>query len=82
MTQTKPNDPARIFAQQLRSACEAKFRSVPSLHLAICRVFGDEAISLATLKRMLDSKGYRPRGRRPYIQLKRVLPELVIPSES
>lgn len=67
------------FAQQLREAYEARFRSVPSLHLALRRAFGDEAISLSTLKRLMSPAGYRPRGRRPYIQLKRVLPDLVIP---
>lgn len=69
------------FADQLRNAYETKFRSVASLHSAICRVYGTEAISQSTIKRLMQPAGYRPRGRRPYLQLKRVLPDLVLPAE-
>ena len=68
------------YADQLRTALEGKYRSVPRLHLALIRVYGEEAISQSTIKRLLGSAGYRPRGRRPYLQLKRVL-SLEAPAE-
>lgn len=78
---SNPSKPQELnpFAQALRGACEAKYRSVPSMHAAICRAFGEEAISLSTIHRMMAPRGYRPRGRRAFIQLKRVLPDLQIP---
>lgn len=70
------------FPEQLRNAYEAKYRSVASLHAALVRVYGEEAISMNTIKRLMRPGGYRPRGRRPYLQLKRVLPDLALPVEA
>lgn len=79
---SNPSKPQEFspFSQALRGACEARYRSVPSMHAAICRQFGEESISLSTLKRMMAPEGYRPRGRRAFIQVKRVLPDLVLPN--
>jgi hypothetical protein len=67
------------FPQQLRDAYEARYRSIRRLWLALRTVYGEDAISESTIKRLMDPAGYRPRNRRPYLQLKRVLPDLDIP---
>ena len=67
------------FSRQLRNAYEGKYRSVTALQAAIVAIYGDQAISRTTIRRFLSAAGYAPRTRRPFIQLKRVLPELETP---
>ena len=68
------------FATQLRDMIESKYKSIPRFHAALRRAYGDEAVSIKTIRRLMDPAGYRPRGRVAYAQLKRVLPDLVFPN--
>jgi hypothetical protein len=74
-----PNGPFD-FPSHLRETYESsRYRSIRRLAQAIRAVYGEDAISESTIKRLLSPQGYRPRNRRPYYQLKHILPALKLP---